>query len=123
LDSKSNRTAALDDADPKGKSPGRGAEFVAVKMGFLLELSAVFGLPTVRWCCAHSLREPRGQDSIAGVGFQLFARHALKELVQIDVFGSIDPLACCVDLRISLHCRHDCRRRDIYLPHLFDDSL
>ena len=74
----STRAAALDNAEPTGKSPGRGAEFVAGKNGFLPELPIVSSLLTGNRCCAHSLHEPVRQIAISRVGFQLPLSHAVK---------------------------------------------
>ena len=61
---KSIRAAALDDGEPTGKSPGRGAESVAGRNGALLELRIVFDLLTVLRCCDYGLRKPNRELAI-----------------------------------------------------------
>jgi hypothetical protein len=78
---KSIRAAALDDGEPTGKSPGRGAESVAGRNGVLLELRIVFDLLIVLRCCDYSLRKLNRELAIASVHFEFFLRHALEQFV------------------------------------------
>jgi hypothetical protein len=78
---KSIRAAALDDGEPTGKSPGRGAESVAGRNGVLLELCIVFDLLIVLRCCDYSLRKPNRELAITSVHFEFFLRHALEQFV------------------------------------------
>lgn len=75
------RAAALDNAEPTGKSPGRGAISVAGRDGILFELPIVFGSLTARRCCDCQLRKPVRKLTIASIHFEFALRHALEQFV------------------------------------------
>src|ERR1019366_9002995 len=99
----SARAAALDSRLPMGKSPGRGPESVAVTGGFRSAFSITCGFLTVGGCCFHSLRKPVRQCAVSCIRLQLGLSHSIEKLMQIDGLGTVNPLACGVDLGVGLH--------------------
>jgi hypothetical protein len=73
--------------------------------------------------CANRGLEPGGQNAIGGIGFQLRRRHPLEQIVEVQSFSPLDPLATAIDLRVGRHgTDHGC---SIYidLARLLDDFL
>ena len=77
--------AARDCNDPKGKSAGPGRNSVACNLPWNRPESPLFRIfllsLTVCPCSAYGLREPVRELAVSRVGFQLFASHALEQLV------------------------------------------
>jgi len=63
------------------------------------------------------------QLAVSCVGFQLFAAHAVEQLVQVDVLTSVNPLPLRVDLRVGLNRSDYCRCGQVYVTGLLDDSF
>src|SRR5215467_16125145 len=91
--------AARDSMLPSGKSPGIGVEFVAGRGARFCILFIILASWTEKRCFGYCVSEPCGQSPIACICFELFFTHALKQLVQVDVFAAFYPLSLCVDFR------------------------
>jgi len=62
--------AALDSAEPSGKSAGRGLASVTPTDAFLVVLFVISRFLTINCCNTYSLCEPCRESAVFGVGFE-----------------------------------------------------